>query len=158
MTGKNYIFPFLNTVSEELKVQISESLAGIWITPPSFYLPTMMKIVNCPSCPIFWKFIDNFFLLYCDLYGCGLSVYSSATAVGVCLSRIYLGHGICFGHWNMISYFGCENFSQCTICKNLIVLMKLSIYDWHYNILDIQNLIYLYLAVKIVISDAFPYL
>ncbi len=36
--------------------------------------------------------------------------------------------------------------------------MKLSIYDWHYNILDIQNLIILYLAVKIVISDAFPYL
>ena len=88
-TGKNYIFPFLNTISEELKVQISESLAGIWITPPSFYLPTMMKIVNCPSCSSFWKFIDNFFLLYCDLYGCGLStVYSIATAVGVCLPRI----------------------------------------------------------------------
>ncbi len=51
----------MNTISEELKVQISESLAGMWITPPSFYLPTMMKIVNCPSCPIFWKFIDNFF-------------------------------------------------------------------------------------------------
>jgi hypothetical protein len=28
-TGKNYIFPFLNTISEELKVQISENLAGI---------------------------------------------------------------------------------------------------------------------------------
>ncbi len=36
-TGKNYIFPFLNTISEELKVQISESLAGIWITPPSTF-------------------------------------------------------------------------------------------------------------------------
>ncbi len=31
--------------------------------------------------------------------------------------------------WNMVSYFGCENFSLCTICKNLIVPMKLSIYD-----------------------------
>jgi hypothetical protein len=47
-----------------------------------------------------------------------ISVYSSAIAVGVCLSRIYLGHGICFGY---LKYF--------------------------YN-----------LAVKIVISDAFPYL
>ena len=27
-----------------------------------------------------------------------ISVYSSATAVGVCLSRIYLGHSICFGY------------------------------------------------------------
>ncbi len=37
---KNYIFPFLKTISEELKVQISESLAGIWITPPSLILPS----------------------------------------------------------------------------------------------------------------------
>jgi hypothetical protein len=51
----------------------------------------MMKIVNCPvsKLPNLWKFIDKFFLLYCELYGCGLStVYSSATAVGVCLPRI----------------------------------------------------------------------
>jgi hypothetical protein len=119
-TGKNYIFPFLNTISEELKVQISESLAGIWITPPSFYLPTMMKIVNCPSCPIFWKFIDNFFLLYCDLYGCGLStVYSSATAVGVCLPRIsdivYV-----LAIWNMMTYSGCENCDQWCISLPLM--------------------------------------
>ena len=119
-TGKNYIFPFLNTISEELKVQISESLAGIWITPPSFYLLTMMKKVNCPSCPIFWKFIDNFFLLYCDLYGCGLStVYSIATAVGVCLPRIsdivYV-----LAIWNMMTYSGCENCNQWCISLPLM--------------------------------------
>ena len=128
-TGKNYIFPFLNTISEELKVQISESLAGIWITPPSFYLPTMMKIVNCPSCPIFWKFIDNFFLLYCELYGCGLNtVYSSAIAVGVCLPRI---SDIVYdlARWNMMTYSGCENCFLYTICKDLLVPIKLSIYD-----------------------------
>ncbi len=101
-----------STISEEPKVQISESLARTWITPPSFYLLTMMKIVNCPSCPIFWKFIDNFFLLYCDLYGCGLStVYSIATAVGVCLPRIsdivYV-----LAIWNMMTYSGCENCDQ----------------------------------------------
>ena len=118
--GKNYIFPFLNTISEELKVQISESLAGIWITPPSFYLLTMMKIVNCPSCPIFWEFINNLFLLYCDLYGCGLStVYSSATAVGVCLPRIsdivYV-----LAIWNMMTYSGCENCDQWCISLPLM--------------------------------------
>jgi hypothetical protein len=128
---KNYILPFSKNKDwkelyisiseyEELKVQISESLAGIWITPPSFYLLTMMKIVNCPSCPIFWKFIDNFFLLYCDLYGCGLStVYSIATAVGVCLPRIsdivYV-----LAIWNMMTYSGCENCDQWCISLPLM--------------------------------------
>ncbi len=98
----------------------------------------MKKIVNCPNCPIFWEFIDNFFLLYCDLYGCGLSyVYSSATSVGVCLPKIsdivYV-----LAIWNMMTYSGCEMCFLYTVCKDLLVPMKLSIYDWHYNILGIQ--------------------
>ncbi len=84
-------------------------------------------------------------------------IYSSATAVGVCLPRISdIVHVLAI--WNMMTYSGCENCFPYTICKDLLVPMKLSIYDWHYNILDIQYLIYLYLAVKILISDAFPYL
>jgi len=121
-TGKNYIFPFLNTISEELKVQISESLAGIWTTPPSFYLLTMMKIVNCPSCPIFWKFIDNFFLLYCDIYGCWPStVYSIAAAVDVCLPRI-LDIVYVLAIWNMMTYSGCENCDQWCISLPVITI------------------------------------
>ncbi len=43
----------------------------------------------------------------------------------------------------MMTYSGSENCFLYTICKDLLVPMKLSIYDknlWH-NILDIQNLI-----------------
>ncbi len=109
-------------------MQISASLAGIWKIPPSFYLPTMMKIVKCPvsKLPNFLKVYWQFFLLNCDLYGCGLStLYSSATAVGVCLPRISdIVHVYVLAIWNMMTYSGCENCFLYTICKDLLVPMN----------------------------------
>ncbi len=139
---KNYIFPFSkNKDWKELYISISEyNKWGTYGTDQwklSWHLNNSSLILpsdydedsELSKLPNFLKVYRQFFLLYCDLYGCGLStVYSSATAVGDCLPRIsdivYV-----LSIWNMMTYSGCENCFLYTICKVLLVLKKLSIYD-----------------------------
>jgi hypothetical protein len=60
-----------------------------------------------------WRHWEPVMSLYWQFYSFKIfviSVYSSATAVGVCLSRIYLGHGICFGNLKYDIIFWLWNF------------------------------------------------
>ncbi len=77
-----------------------------------------------------WESVTSVYWQFFSFKIFAISVYSSVTAVGVCLSIESISDMVyVLDIWNMISYFGCENFSLCTICKDLIVQMKLSIYD-----------------------------
>ncbi len=99
---KNYIFPFAkNKDWKELYISISEyykwETLGTDQWKLSWHLNNSSLILpsdfdedsELSKLPKFVKLIDNFFLLYCDLYGRGLhTAYSSTTAVGVCLPKI----------------------------------------------------------------------
>ncbi len=122
-------------ISEEQKVRISES----------WHLNNSSLILHSEY--DFWHFFPLKYLW---------SLHTIVQLLLVFFSKIYLGHSICVGYlkYDVI----------CTISKDSIFNSSDETVNlWLESViivtfLDIQNLIYLHLAVKIVISDVFPYL